>query len=78
MSTAKYPEYLYRYTSVDYMFDTVRNNKLYLTNPEKWRDQNDAKQLEAYRERLKAPAVWVLCLSETRDSLFHWNAIDTE
>jgi hypothetical protein len=75
MPKIKSNDYLYIYTGVEYMFKTVQNNTLYLTNPSKWPDRNDAKQLEAYRKEHGCSAVRVLCLSKNRDSLFHWNAI---
>ncbi|MDR0553266.1 MAG: hypothetical protein LBG76_00500 [Treponema sp.] len=68
----KPPDFLYRYTTLSAMLQIVEHSAIYLTDPEKWPDKNDTKQLLHYHKSAGSAQIRAFCLSETSDSLTHW------
>ncbi len=65
-------ELLRRYTDVMSLLDIVRHNRLTLTSPSRWYDQNDAICLRQYGEMRGQGEVYALCLAEGPELAHHW------
>ena len=70
--------YLHRYTNIKYMMEILKNKKLTLVSPVKWRnqswvDRNDMKCLEMYEKRI-GKNIYVICFTKEQESNFYWDS----
>jgi len=63
------PIRLHRYTSIPVLFDMLQNGRLFLSNPDKWKDKTDANFL---REYSKGKKVMALCFFEKNETSHYW------
>jgi len=68
MNKAK-PNRLHRYTSIPVLLDMLQNKRLFLSNPDKWKDKTDANFL---REYSKNKTVRALCFFEENEANHYW------
>jgi len=65
----KLPIHLHRYTSIPVLLDMLQNNRLFLSNPDKWTDKTDANFLKEYAKGKKVKA---LCFFEKNETSHYW------
>ncbi|MDR2554975.1 MAG: hypothetical protein LBC64_06055 [Fibromonadaceae bacterium] len=60
---------LYRYTSIPVLLDMLQNDRLFLSNPDNWKDKTDAHFL---KEHSKSKIVKALCFFEKNETSHYW------
>jgi hypothetical protein len=65
---------LNRFTTLPFVIDMLRREKLTLLNPLSWEDYNDRKTLEVYKAKSGFESVYVLCLTHENETIHHWNS----
>jgi len=65
-------QHLNRYTSLPIVLDMIWNNRIFLLDPSKWEDRNDAYFLAKYREIKELKSVLAICFSMSRERYHHW------
>jgi hypothetical protein len=68
----KLPEKLNRYTTLPFLIDILRNQRLTLVSPKSWEDRNDSLFLRKYRESNNLKTVLALCFSTCSETFHHW------
>ena len=54
-------KYLYRFTSLPFLLDTLSNKRLMLLDPKRWEDKNDSFYMGLYKEKSKKETFLALC-----------------
>ncbi|GBU25160.1 hypothetical protein R83H12_01800 [Fibrobacteria bacterium R8-3-H12] len=65
----KMPIRLHRYTSIPVLLDMLQNNRLFLSNPDYWKDKTDAHFL---KEHSKGKLARALCFFEKNENNYYW------
>ncbi|POY35449.1 hypothetical protein C3K47_15425 [Solitalea longa] len=65
---------LNRFTTIPFLIDLLKREKLALINPSIWEDYNDRATMEVYRNKSKAQSIYALCLTHQNETIHHWNA----
>ena len=65
---------LNRFTSIPFLIDLLKRQKLTLLNPRYWEDYNDRETMELYRRNINAEALYALCFTHGSETIHHWNA----
>jgi len=68
------PKFLNRFTKIPFLIDLLLKKKLTLLNPSLWEDGNDRFIMELYRKRENKESLFALCLTDSRETIHHWNA----
>ena len=63
------PIRLHRYTSIPVLLDMLQNNRLFLSNPDRWTDKTDAHFLKQHSKGKKVKA---LCFFEKNETSHYW------
>lgn len=63
---------LKRYTSLANALDTLKNERLTLLDPATWKDKNDTRFMEAYREKSGYKKIYAACFSHVGEAYHHW------
>ncbi|HEX9897122.1 MAG TPA: DUF2971 domain-containing protein [Dehalococcoidales bacterium] len=71
MTTKQKSRKLSRYTSLPFLFDLLRNQRLVLLDTLSWADKNDVKVIHEYKTR-KNKQVFVLCFCIGDETIHHW------
>jgi len=66
--------FLNRFTSLENLFDILKNKRLRLSDPDYWEDKNDASYIEAYRKKKNLTKVFALCFTDEIETIYHWKA----
>lgn len=66
--------FLNRFTTLPFLIDLLTRKQLTLLDPNSWEDYNDRVTLELYRKKKNAKSIYVLCLTDQRETIHHWNA----
>lgn len=65
---------LNRFTTLPFVVDMLKRNKLTLLNPNFWEDYNDRETMNVYRKKVNANSIYALCLTHKNETIHHWNA----
>lgn len=61
-----------RYTTLPYLLDMLRENRLPLLDPASWDDKNDAHNLVTYKKKKGFKSVLALCIADAPEAYLHW------
>lgn len=63
---------LRRYTDALSLLDMIKHERLTLTSPDTWFDQNDTFGLREYAKRMGGGSSYALCMTEQEETGHHW------
>jgi hypothetical protein len=64
--------YLKRYTDIMSLTDILVNKRITLLPTTAWKDENDRRAMEIFKERAKHKAVAALCMTRAAETFHHW------
>ena len=67
-------KFLNRFTTLPFLMDMLQRKYLTLLNPDSWDDKNDTVTLKRYLKEKNKKSIYVLCLTDKRETIHHWNA----
>ncbi len=65
-------KFIYRYTSIPSVIDTLRRKELAILNPQQWDDRNDRYFMQLYQEYRGAKGLYGLCAAMRTETYHHW------
>jgi hypothetical protein len=76
MRNDSWMSYIYRYTTLPFLFDVLYNKRLTLVDPNKWEDENDSHFMRLYKTKSGFKSVLALCFAEheslTAEKYHNW------
>ena len=64
---------LTHYTTLPVLLDMLLREKLTLSDPTKWEDQNDVKVIKEYKKRKKLNTLFAICFCTENETNLFWN-----
>ena len=72
MTSKKNPNKLNRFTTLPFLIDLLKTEKLVLLSPKTWEDHNDTDILLEYQNKRKIKGLLALCFTDASETIHHW------